>query len=107
MFTFSSIVVNTGLKYVMLSIFAVIKLLKRSSFITDISKKVMPVSRLCNKQLIFCFTLIFYVPVNRRGHVWKLYPFYGILLIVPRRYFCGGSFCFMSWCWRHMYVFIS
>ena len=21
-----------------------------------------------------------------------------ILLIVPRRYFCGGSYCFMSWC---------
>ena len=21
-----------------------------------------------------------------------------VLLIVPRRYFCGGSFCFMSWC---------
>ena len=33
--------------------------------------------------------------------------------IVPSRYFCGGSFCFMSWCfkknlccWRLMYVFI-
>ena len=21
-----------------------------------------------------------------------------MLLIVPRRYFCGGSFCVMSWC---------
>ena len=21
-----------------------------------------------------------------------------MLLIVPRRYFCGGSFCFVSWC---------
>ena len=21
-----------------------------------------------------------------------------VLLIVPSRYFCGGSFCFMSWC---------
>ena len=21
-----------------------------------------------------------------------------MLLIVPRRYFCGGSFCFMYWC---------
>ena len=21
-----------------------------------------------------------------------------MLLIVPSRYFCGGSFCFMSWC---------
>ena len=35
-----------------------------------------------------------------------------VLLIIPRRYFCGGSFCFMSrclnvWCcWRLMYVFI-
>ena len=36
-----------------------------------------------------------------------------VLLIVPSRYFCGGSFCFMSWClkiflccWRLMYVFI-
>ena len=34
-------------------------------------------------------------------------------LIVPSRYFCGGSFRFMSWClkkilccWRLMYVFI-
>ena len=35
-----------------------------------------------------------------------------VLLIVPRRYFCGGSFCFMSWClnflccWRLMCVLI-
>ena len=35
-----------------------------------------------------------------------------LLLIVPSRYFCGGSFCFMSWCliylccWRLMYVII-
>ena len=36
-----------------------------------------------------------------------------VLLVVPSRYFCGGSFCFMSWClenflccWRLMYVFI-
>ena len=36
-----------------------------------------------------------------------------VLLIVPRRYFCGGSFCFVRWClnfflccWRLMYVFI-
>ena len=21
-----------------------------------------------------------------------------MLLIVPRQYFCGGSFCFLSWC---------
>ena len=21
-----------------------------------------------------------------------------VLLSVPSRYFCGGSFCFMSWC---------
>ena len=21
-----------------------------------------------------------------------------VLLIVPSRYFCGGSFCFMFWC---------
>ena len=35
-----------------------------------------------------------------------------VFLIVPRRYFCGGSFCFMSWVfkflcfWCLMYVFI-
>ena len=42
-----------------------------------------------------------------------------LILIVPMRYFCGGSFCFMSCfffffffffffvcCWRFMYVFI-
>ena len=35
-----------------------------------------------------------------------------LILIVPSRYFCGGSFCFMFWgliflcCWRLMYVFI-
>ena len=35
-----------------------------------------------------------------------------MLLIVPSRYFCGGSFCFMYWClkflccWRLMCVFI-
>ena len=35
-----------------------------------------------------------------------------VFLIVPSRYFCGGSFCFMSWClnflccWRLICVFI-
>ena len=36
-----------------------------------------------------------------------------VLLVVPRRCFCGGSFCFVSLClkkklccWRLMYVFI-
>ena len=35
-----------------------------------------------------------------------------VLLTVPSRYSCGGSFCFMSWClnfwccWRLMCVFI-
>ena len=29
-----------------------------------------------------------------------------VLLIVPRRYFCGGSFCFMSWCLKIVCVFI-
>ena len=35
-----------------------------------------------------------------------------IFVIVPRRYFCGGSFCFMSWClkilccWLLMYGLI-
>ena len=24
-----------------------------------------------------------------------------VLLIVPNRYFCGGSFCFMSWCLKY------
>ena len=24
-----------------------------------------------------------------------------LLLIVPSRYFCGGSFCFMSWCLKY------
>ena len=24
-------------------------------------------------------------------------PVIFILLIIPRRYFCGGSFCFMTW----------
>ena len=24
-----------------------------------------------------------------------------VLLIVPSRYFCGGSFCFMSWCLKY------
>ena len=34
-----------------------------------------------------------------------------VLLIVPSRYFCGGSFCFMSWCLKYfcavgaLYVF--
>ena len=23
-----------------------------------------------------------------------------VLLIVPRRYFCGGYFCFMPWCFN-------
>ena len=25
-----------------------------------------------------------------------------VLLIVPSRYFCGGSFCFMSWCLKFL-----
>ena len=25
-----------------------------------------------------------------------------VLLIVPSRYFCGGSFCFMSWCLKYI-----
>ena len=25
-----------------------------------------------------------------------------VLLIVPSRYFCGGSFCFMSWCLKYL-----
>ena len=24
-----------------------------------------------------------------------------VLLIVPSRYFCGGSFCFVSWCLKY------
>ena len=24
-----------------------------------------------------------------------------VALIVPSRYFCGGSFCFMSWCLKY------
>ena len=43
-------------------------------------------------------TLLFFVEMQR---------------VVPRRYFCGGSFCFMSWClkiflccWRLLCVFI-
>ena len=27
-----------------------------------------------------------------------------VLLIVPSRYFCGGSFCFMSWCLKFLCV---
>ena len=30
-----------------------------------------------------------------------------VLLIVPRRYFCGGSFCFMSWCLFIFLLFFS
>ena len=28
-----------------------------------------------------------------------------ILLIVPRRYFCGGSYCFMYWCLKVFVLF--
>ena len=30
-----------------------------------------------------------------------------VLLIVPSRYFCGGSFCFMSWCLEKMFVLLT
>ena len=52
-----------------------------------------------------------YEPLQRlRVRLWPCKK--NVLLIVPRRYFCGGSFCLMSWClkclccWRLMYVFI-
>ena len=30
-----------------------------------------------------------------------------VLLIVPSRYFCGGSFCFMSWCIIFFFVLLA
>ena len=30
-----------------------------------------------------------------------------VLLIVPSRYFCGGSFCFMSWCIKSFFVLLA
>ena len=30
-----------------------------------------------------------------------------VLLIVPRRYFCGGSLCFMSWCLFYFIFFCA
>ena len=30
-----------------------------------------------------------------------------VLLIVPSRYFCGGSFCFMSWCINFFFVLLA
>ena len=30
-----------------------------------------------------------------------------MLLIVPSRYFCDGSFCFMSWCLKYFYLYGS
>ena len=49
-----------------------------------------------------------------RRHYDLISKFNDGLKTLPRQYFCGGSFCFMSWClffvcvccWRLMYVFI-
>ena len=30
-----------------------------------------------------------------------------MLLIVPSRYFCGGSFRFMSWCLKNFFVLLA
>ena len=30
-----------------------------------------------------------------------------MLLIVPSRYFCGGSFRFMSWCLKKIFVLLA
>ena len=30
-----------------------------------------------------------------------------VLLIVPSRYFCGGSFCFVSWCFKQNFVLLA
>ena len=30
-----------------------------------------------------------------------------MLLIVPSRYFCGGSFCFVSWCLKKFFVLLT
>ena len=30
-----------------------------------------------------------------------------MLLIVPSRYFCGGSFCFVSWCLKFFFVLLA
>ena len=60
------------------------------------------------EELIKC-----YEPLQKlRMRLWFKPASYFVLLIVPRRYFCCGSFRFMSWClkclccWRLMYVFI-
>ena len=36
-----------------------------------------------------------------------MWMWYFVLLIVPSRYFCGGSFCFMSWCLKTFFVLLA
>ena len=54
-----------------------------------------------------------YEPLQKmRVRLWPCKASNFVLLIVPRLYFCGCSFCFMAWClrvlrcWRLMYVLI-
>ena len=57
-------------------------------------------------------TLLKKALMHYRSAIYSSTGFTFVLLIVPRRYFCGGSFCCMSWCliflwyWRLMCVFI-
>ena len=51
---------------------------------------------------------VYYEPLQKlRVRLWSCKTGVGfkpasnfVLLVVPRRYFCGGSFYFMSWCFK-------
>ena len=50
-------------------------------------------------QRCFFFQIFRDSPIAGQHNVSVLLVFRNfVLLIVPSRYFCGGSFCFMSWC---------
>ena len=61
------------------------------NLIATILERSLPLVSSGHNKSIFVFNIIF----TRFGPASNF-----VLLIVQRRYFCGGSFCFMSWCLR-------
>ena len=61
-----------------------------------------PILRDCLQSVcIFLYVILQKLRVRLRPCKIDLNRPVTVLLIVPSRYFCGGSFCFMSWCLKY------
>ena len=70
-----------------------------SSFLHTVKSRVLhdaaDFSEACNLILGINFVHVYFKPASNF-----------VLLIVPSRYFCGGSFCFMSWCLKYFVLLV-